>query len=322
MELLRAAHRTADERVLVGIGDDAAVVDAGGGPVVWTIDEAVEGTHFRRGLLSPRQLGLKATMAAASDLAAMGARPTAMLAALVLTDRDEAALSQLAEGQRRACEALGAAVVGGNLARGDRLTVTTTWIGAPQRTIPRSGAEAGDQIWLAGPVGMAAAGLAWLEREESDSDTWREPASDARPRSSHVDAAVRAWQSPVARIEDGLAASSVATAMIDVSDGLAQDVGHLALASHVRVVLHADALTSEPLDAVARELSRDALSLALSGGEDYALVASAPRGEPLVGWTCLGHCEKADPAAEVVLEHADGRRETITAAGFDHFRAR
>jgi len=298
VERLRRELQTSDPRVVIGIGDDAAVLDVGSGRVVWTIDEAVEGTHFRRGLLSAAELGYKATMSAASDLAAMGARPTAMLSALVLTSADETALSELVAGQRKASQELGAPIVGGNLARGERMCISTTWLGTPERVVSRAGARPGDQVWLAGPVGLAAAGLAWLEREESaDAPGWRSAPRAPAQGSTHIEPAIRAWQSPVALIEEGAAAASVATAMIDVSDGLAQDAGHIAKASGARLVLRAEALMGSLLRAAAKELSRDPLTLALRGGEDYALVACAPAGEVLPGFTLIGQCELSSSAA-------------------------
>lgn len=300
--LLRAAlSGTAGERVLLGIGDDAAVLAPSAEPLVWTVDAAVEGVHFRRDLLTLADAGYRATMAAASDLAAMGATPLGLLAALVLpswvTDADVAAL---AAGQREAADALGAPVIGGNLARGGELSITTTALGAAARPLTRAGAQPGDLLWMAGPVGLAAAGLALLL------------GGRAQP-----EVAVRAWRRPLARIGAGLAAARCARAAIDVSDGLAQDVGHMARASGVTAVLDEAAIVGPDLRDAAAACGRDAVELALQGGEDYALVVALPPGEGLDGFVRIGEVVAGD--GSVKLRRADGAVIALEARGFDHF---
>lgn len=306
--LLRAAFGArAGEHVRLGIGDDAAVLAPAAEPLVWTVDASVEGVHFRRDLLSLADVGYRATMAAASDLAAMGAAPLGLLAALVLpraiTD-DE--LAAIASGQREAADALGSAVIGGNLARGGELSITTTALGVAARPLTRAGARPGDGVWMAGPVGLAAAGLAVLT------------SAGASARSPAADAAVRAWRRPTARIADGLRAAERAHAAIDVSDGLAQDAGHLAEASDVSIVLDAAAITSAELRAIAAEIARDPLDLALRGGEDYALVVTLAPGDRLDGFVRIGDVTERS-AARVSLRSAGGAITALDGRGFDHF---
>jgi thiamine-monophosphate kinase len=293
--------------VEVGIGDDAAVLPVatlGGERLVWTIDEQVEGTHFRRDLASWRDIGWRSFMAAASDVAAMGARARGALCALVLPDDvDDAALESIARGQREAADVTGAPVIGGNLARGPVLSIATSVLGVCASAVRRSGARAGDGLWLAGDVGLAAAGLRAIETGRSD---------DGR-----LAQAVEAWRRPRARIDDGLAMSSVAHAGIDVSDGLARDVGHVASASHVRVVLDEAALRGdETLTATAAALGLDALDLALYGGEDYALVVAGPA--PIAGFRPIGY---VIAGAGLALRGPDGERP-IEPRGYDHFTPR
>lgn len=307
--MLKAAlGGAASERVLVGIGDDAAVLAGGADPLVWTIDASVEGVHFRRDLLTLEDVGYRAIMAAASDLAAMGAAPIGLLAALVLppwvSDDD---LAAIARGQREAATAIGTAVIGGNLARGSELSITTTAIGAAARPLSRAGAKAGDAIWMAGPVGLAAAGLAILLRGE--------PATSEAAR-----AATLAWKRPRARIADGLAAAARAHAAIDVSDGLAQDIGHVAHASDVTATLDAAAIVTPELRAAAAEIGRDPIDLALHGGEDYALVITLPAGAAIDGFARIGEIASRDGDARVVLRGEDGVLNAQEARGFDHFR--
>jgi thiamine-monophosphate kinase len=306
--LLRAAFGgPLDEHVRVGIGDDAAVLAPPTDPLVWTVDASVEGVHFRRDLLSLADVGYRATMAAASDLAAMGARPLGLLAALVLprafTDDD---LAALAAGQREAADALGTAVIGGNLARGGELSITTTALGAAARPLTRAGARPGDGVWMAGPVGLAAAGLALLTSGTSEA------------RSAAAAIAVSAWQRPRARIADGLRAADRAHAAIDVSDGLAQDVGHVAEASDVSIVLDTAAVVGADLRAIAAEIGRDPLDLALRGGEDYAVVVTLAPDDALDGFVRIGEVIPR-AAARVLLRREDGSIAALDGRGFDHF---
>jgi thiamine-monophosphate kinase len=294
--------------VVVGIGDDAAVLRAPGEPLVWTIDAAVEGVHFRRGLLSLEDLGWRATMAAASDLAAMGARPLGLLAGLVLPPSlDDDELAALARGQRAAADALGTSIAGGNLARGGELSITTTALGAAERPYPRDRARAGDAIFLAGPVGLAAAGLALLER-------------GLAAKAAGARAAIDAWRRPTARIDDGLAARVFANAAIDVSDGLARDLAHVAAASSVLAVVDPTTIVGPALAEAAAMLGADALELALHGGEDYALVVVAPSSAVLPGFVRIGGCEPREPGlGDVALVDARGERRAAAPRGFDHF---
>lgn len=307
IDLLRALlEGPRDPRVRLGIGDDAAVLPAPAGELVWTVDTSVEGVHFRRDLLTMGDIGYRATMAAASDLAAMGASPLGLLAALILPrDFADDDLAALARGQRDAADALGTALIGGNLARGGELSLSTTALGVAARALTRAGAQPGDALWMAGPVGLAGAGLTLL-------------LAGAPATSAPAQAALHAWRRPRARIAEGLLAAPIAHAAIDVSDGLAQDLGHLARASGVRVLLGGAALVSADLAAVAAELGRDPLDLALRGGEDYALVVALPAGEALAGFEQIGQVEAGEAA--VLLEGPSGTRALIEAGGYDHFR--
>ncbi len=289
--------------VLLGIGDDAAVL-AGGDTraLVWTIDAQIEGVHFRRDLASWHDVGWRAFMAAASDLAAMGAKPWCALSALMLPPSfDDNELDALVEGQRHAAEVVGAPIVGGNLARGDVVSITTTLLGRAVRPVARHGACAGDGLFIAGAVGLAAAGLRALERRVED---------------ARIGLAVSAFRSPRARIDEGLAMASVAHAAIDVSDGLGQDIAHLAGASGLCAVIDEALLlahTGDALAAAAETLGVRARDLALDGGEDYALVVASP--VPIPGFTRIGELRQG---SGVVLVTARGE-EALAPQGYDHF---
>lgn len=293
--IARLAQRFAAGGVEVGIGDDAAVL-AGG--VVLSVDSQVEGVHFRREWLSLEDIGYRATMAAASDLAAMGAQPTAVLAAVVLPD--EGLLDGLTAGQALACSELEVPLVGGNLSRGGELSIATTVVGRSERPLLRSGACDGDGVFVCGALGMASAGLRALQRGEVDGYA----------------VAVAAWRRPKAQIAAGLAAAASqgvveVRAAIDISDGLATDAGHVAEASGVALVLDAEALVTPELATFAQGLTCDPVALA-SGGEDYALLVCG-RQAP-AGFRRIGRCEAG---AGVWLERG-GERQRWT-GGFDHF---
>lgn len=295
--------------VEVGIGDDAAVLRAGQGRWIWTVDASVEGVHFDRRWLTLADVGWRSFQAAASDLAAMGARPVAALSSLILpmgTTRREVAA--LVRGQAEAARTLGCPVVGGNVSSGDVWSVTTTVLGQTTRPLLRSGARAGQSLWLLGDVGLAAAGLRLLAG-----------AAPALRQTRAGRACVRAWRRPRALLEAGLAAGPGVTSAIDLSDGLGGDAGQLANASGVRLVIEEaglrDALRPE-LEPVAAALGLEPLALALGGGEDYALLFTGDaRGAP-AGARRIGRVEAGSGA---VLEGSTGRPAPL-APGYEHGR--
>lgn len=300
--------RTIPSQALVGIGDDAAVLPPCQDKLVWTIDTQVEGVHFRRDLVSMHDLGYRATMAAVSDLGAMGASALGILAALVLPEGlDDSALSAIASGQAEAASAVGTNVIGGNLSRGRELSITTTVLGQTPRPLLRSGARVGDVVALAGPLGLAAAGLVLLERGLAQE-------ADAAP-------AIAAFRRPIARIAAGLRARDQANAAIDVSDGLVRDLGHVARASGVSMGLFEDKLITEELKRAARLLDKDPVSLALYGGEDYAIVIAVPEGQTPAGFEPIGivlACEGREPCVGLLADEPR-RLVPLRDAGFDHF---
>jgi thiamine-monophosphate kinase len=294
--------------VELAIGDDAAILRARG-RLVWTIDAAVEHVHFELGLITLEDVGYRATQAAVSDLAAMGARPLAALANLSLPPRlSERDFARLVRGQAEAARALGCAIIGGNLARSAELSVTTTVLGTVEKPLVRSGARPGDELWLLGNVGLARAGLLALQAKR-------------RRRSQALRACVNAFVRPRALLAEGRKLVGRASAAVDVSDGLAGDAGHLARSSGVRIAVVEEQLRlvlPDELVEAAAELGHDPLELALFGGEDYALLATGPRLRRPRNAAVIGRVEAG---RGVVLETA--RRRRVLGGGFDHFaRAR
>lgn len=285
----------------LGIGDDAAtIVSPKMGRLVWTIDEQVQNTHFRTEWLSWHDVGWRSFIAAASDVAAMGGIATRALSAIAVPKdfRDED-FDALIRGQSDAAAEIGCKIVGGNLARAKEAHVTTTVIGVCDQPILRSGAKVGDGVWVAGAVGLAGLGLCALERKIA---------------SSLLEAAVLAWRHPLPRFDAAkkMAAANASSA-IDLSDGLARDLAHVALASNVRFELDEAALLAHGdfygTTTAANLLEEDLLEAILFGGEDYALVATS-RSE-IQGFFRIGS----------VVEGTDiwcGGKE-IAPRGFDHF---
>lgn len=297
-------------RIELGIGDDAAVIVPAGDRLVWTVDVCIESVHFDRRYLSLGDVGFRSLSAAASDLAAMGAKPLGALSSLVVPPRlSKRELRELGQGQAEASRELRCPVVGGNISRGAELGVTTTVLGEAQHPLRRSGARPGDELWLVGEVGLSRAGLLLLSRGQRMQRTRGAAAAQAR--------CVEAWRRPHALIARGRALAERAHAAIDVSDGLSADARHLAEASGVRVVVEAPrlerALTGE-LSGVAEMLADSALSIALEGGEDYALLATGPRDKRPRWARVIGRVEAGSDA---VLERPGSAPRPLR-GGFDH----
>lgn len=263
--LVRAAGARAPAAGAGGPGDDAAVVEAPPGQkLVVSSDLSVEGVHFQRAWLTWGTVGHRAVASALSDLAAMAARPLGVLLSVALPpELDVEVLEELAEGAGRVLAAAGAPLLGGDLSSSPGpVVVDVVVVGAAARPVGRAGARSGDELWVTGELGGAAAAVqAWTRSLEPD------------PR------ARRAFERPAPRLEEArwLAERARPTALIDLSDGLAGDAAHVAAASGVRAVLDADAVPlAPPLDEFADRGA--ALRLAAGGGEDYELLVAAPPG--------------------------------------------
>ena len=279
--------------VLLGPGDDAAVVAVPDGRVVATTDVLVEGVHFRRDWSSAYDVGRKAAAASLADVAAMGATATALLVGLAAPgDLPVAWATGLADGLRDEAAVVGAVVVGGDTVSCDRVVVSVTALGdlAGRPPVTRAGAQPGDDVVLAGTTGRSAVGLALLRADRSAG-----PLVDAHRRPS-----------PPYALGPALADLG-ATAMCDVSDGLVQDTGHLAAASGVLVEL--DSALLPRVDGVD-------LDAALTGGEDHALVATVPAGTALPdGVVRIGTVRPGSGVS--VLGHDPGARSWEHFAGTD-----
>jgi thiamine-monophosphate kinase len=296
---------------LVGAGQDCALVRGADRTVLVTVDALVEGVHFKAGWMSPRQVGRKSVLVNVSDIAAMGGRPRFCVVSLGVPPAYLAGdLFALQAGMVAAAQEIGASVVGGNLSRAAQLMVSVTLLGdAPRRIVTRRGARRGDRIYVTGTLGDAALGVRLLRHRHAQ--------SPAHP--------IRRFREPAPRLRAGrlLVESGIVSAMIDVSDGLVQDLGHICAASRVGAVVRTADVPRSP---AYRRVLGDSDTLALSGGEDYELLCTVPKpnvkrlerqrarlGCPI---TCIGEIAGG---GGIRLLDPQGRARTLDFKGYDHF---
>jgi len=290
--------RSSDESVLVGIGDDAAVIKAALTPIALASDMAVEGTHFSRNWSSLYEIGAKITAANLADIFAMGGRPEYLLVSAALPKSITVEeVEELALGIADEAALVGASVVGGDLASSEKIVISISAFGAVGRPILRSGAKVGDQVVVSKLPGESAAGLEYLKRGVLDS-------SSAHHRHPTVD------------YQSAQAISAIAHSMIDVSDGLVSELSHIASASSVGITIDKELLASSKdysdLARSAMELGVDVWQWVLHGGEDHVFIATipseaaVPRGFLVIGKVIEGSRVMVDG---FVAEHE----------GFSHF---
>ncbi len=267
---LRAAFGRLGAR-LVGAGDDAALVTVDGVDLALSCDLAVENEHFRLAWLSAREIGWRAAAAALSDLAAVAADPLGVLAAVGVPEgREGEFFQELMEGIADAATSVGAVVWGGDLVRAAQVTVDVTVVGRAARPVRRSGAQPGDGVWVSGRLGAPRAAVEAWERGETPTPAFRER-----------------FARPVPRVREATwLRAHGAAAMIDISDGLVGDAGHLAAASGValaidagRVPVHSAVQAVQAVQAAPAAPAAPAdisLMMALTGGEEYELLVVLP----------------------------------------------
>ena len=271
-----------DEHVLVGPGDDAAVLRIKHGHVVVSTDLMVEGRHFRRDWASAEDVGHRAAAQNLSDINAMGGTGRHLTIGLAApADLPVAWALDFARGFAAECASVGATVVGGDITRADEVVIAVTVLGqCYQSPVLRSGAQPGDVLALIGRQGWAAGGLAVLGRG------FRSPR-----------ALVEAYRRPAPPYAAGqVAAEAGATSLIDVSDGLVAEAGHLADASGVAIDVRTNAFViPEPLQAVGAALGADPLAFILGGGDDHALLATFPDVASVPdGWQVIGEVREGE----------------------------
>jgi thiamine-monophosphate kinase len=304
---------------VLGPGDDCALLQPSPGKqLAVTTDMLVAGTHFLPDT-DPKNLGWKALAVNLSDLAAMGATPRWVTLAGSLPTVDEAWIAKFAEGFFACAAEYGVDVVGGDTTKGP-LNVCITAMGEvePGQALRRDGAKVGDQIWVSGRPGLASLGLAHLQGRITLPEPW--------PR-----LCIGALEKPRPRVALGLALNGIASAAIDVSDGLLADLGHIAersgCAAAVKLVQLPHLPKGENYDA---DLRRMALECQLSGGDDYELCFTAPGTQSLAIAQIAARLElplwnigemAAGQAGEVTVFDPDGKPVQFEHKGYDHFGA-
>ena len=298
--------------LLVGIGDDAAVIgltDGGEALILVTTDMLVEGRHFNRRWSTAREIGLKAVACNVSDIAAMGGNPTFMFVSMALpADTDLDWVDDLVQGIGEACTSYGATIAGGDTTAGAQVVINITLLGrvSPDHLRLRAHAQPGDLLCVTGSLGASAAALAMFE-------AGLEPPTYLKTK--HL--------TPGCRLDVAPAIAEHARAMIDISDGLAAEVNHICDQSGTGAVIEADAIPIHAQTAAAAiRTGGDALTFALAGGEDFELLFSIPpegrykleqAGLPC---TVIGRIIPDDKAR--ILVTPDGEQRSL-AGGHDHF---
>jgi thiamine-monophosphate kinase len=295
------------------IGDDSAVLRAPAGTILFTTDLMIEGIHFDLEITGPKDLGYKALAVNVSDIAAMGGTPRRALVSLGLRPQMEVEwIEDLYRGMQECASEFDMAIAGGDISRSDCLLVSVALIGNPagRLVIERKGARVRDAICVTGTLGESAAGYRLLRAGISERE-------DLRKR--HL--------RPVARVKEVMVLRrQLPSAMIDVSDGFAQDLLHLCRRSNVGAVIRADDLPVVDLEGV--ELDRAPLDLALHGGEDYELIFTIPRDrvEEAIKVVQDGTGTKISVVGEIVEADRgvvliqDGEESKLEARGWDHLR--
>jgi thiamine-monophosphate kinase len=297
--------------VVVGHGDDAAVIDLDGRGVCLAVDVLVDDVHFRRDLSSLEDVGFKAVAVNCSDMAAMGARPSVAVVGLCRPPTMPAEdVERLYAGMHEACQRWGLRLVGGDTVAAEALALSVTVLGDVDTTkaVRRSGARPGDQLLVVGVLGAAAAALAQVK---AGGDV------DERLLAVH--------RRPIAHVAAGTALADLgATAMIDISDGLGADLGHVCTASGVGAVVESARLpAAEGVGAAAMALGRDPMDFVVGGGDDYALLAAVPpelaeAAVAATGGVLVGRVLDGPPTPR--LQRPDGSAIPIGSLGWDHYR--
>jgi thiamine-monophosphate kinase len=308
---IRGAFGVRRSDVLIGIGDDAALVKTPG-KLLLTTDILVEDEDFRRDGHPARLLGRKALNVNLSDIAAMGGRPLHALVGMALPgDIEESWLRQFMAGFRAAAREAGVALVGGDLSQADRIMIAVTVTGEARSTVRRSGAKPGDAIYVSGTLGDAAGGFRLLEKGGH-----RGVVKAVRPL-------IDAFLDPTPRLKLGslLARRKLASAMIDLSDGLSVDLAHICRESGVGAEVEAARI---PVSAALAYMARDPLAMALDGGEDFELLftvrpANLAAVDRLAARHRLTRIGRVTAGRRITLIGPGKKKKPLRPRGFEHF---
>ena len=299
----RITKRPIDKKILVGIGDDAAVFKTDKGLQVLTTDCLVEGDHFRREWFTAMQIGMKAIEINVSDIAAMGAIPKYVLVSIALPKNlDVEFVDKLYEGMWKTCDKYNIEIIGGNMAHCEKIVISNTLTGEVDKKNLglRSGAKPGDFIFVSGHLGNGRAGLRLLQEGIVGFEKVK-----------------KSYLEPQAQLKTASKIAPFVNCMIDVSDGLAPEVKHICDESKCGAIIYKDKVPiSDEVRAVARRLEEDEYDYALYGGEDFELVytASNENLDKIKGFL-VGEIIKN----KKINLYSNGKKKAIAEKGYDHF---
>jgi thiamine-monophosphate kinase len=299
----KITRKSRNKNVIVDIGDDAAVIKSFRGLQVFTTDCLVEGDHFRREWFTPKQIGMKAIEINVSDIAAVGARPRYALVSLSLpNDLNVDFVEKMYQGMWKICDKYNIDIIGGNMAHSKQIFISITLTGEVNKDnlCLRDGAKPGDLILISGYLGNGRAGLRLLQRNVNGFNN---------VKSSYLE--------PKARLDFALDFSSFVNSMIDISDGLASDIGHICNESNCAAIIYKDKIpVRDDVRQVAKTLGEDYYDYALFGGEDFelAFTVSSDKLDKVNGFL-IGEVTKGKGIKLV----SKNKTEFITKKGYDHF---
>ena len=299
----RITRKSKDKSVLVGIGDDAAVVEIKKDLQVLTTDCLVERDHFRKEWFSAKQIGMKATESNISDIAAMGAIPKYVLVSLALPkDLDVKFVEEMYQGMWDSCDKYKIDIIGGNMTRSNQIVISITMIGeADKRNLTlRSGAKPGDLIFVSGHLGNGKAGLRLFQENLKGFEKVRKP-----------------YLEPKAQLDTALKIAPYINSMIDVSDGLAPEIRHICDESKCGAIIYKDKIPiDDEVRDVAKALDEDEYDYALFGGEDFELVYTVSKDNlDKVNGFLVGAITENKEA----LLSFKGKEKKLSESGYDHF---
>jgi len=299
----RITKKPKDKKILVGIGDDAAVFKTDKGLQVLTTDCLVEGDHFRREWFSPFQIGMKAIEINVSDIAAMGAIPKYILVSMALPKNiDVEFVDALYEGMWKTCDRYGIEIIGGNMTHCEKIVISITLTGEVdnKNLCLRSGAKPGDFIFVSGHLGKGRAGLRLFQE-----------------RINGFEKVKKHYLEPKAQLKTALKISPFVNSMIDISDGLAPEIKHICDQSRCGAIIYNDKIPiSQEVRAVAKRLEEGEYDYALYGGEDFELVYTVSKKNlDNVEGFLVGEIIKN----KKISLYSNGKEKEIIEKGYDHF---
>ncbi len=290
------------KKILVGIGDDCAVIKFGNKNLCITTDSLVEDVHFSKKWFTPEQIGMKAIEVNVSDVAAIGGIPKYAMISLVLKESEQIEfLDGIYKGIYKTAEKYKVEIIGGNTSHGSQNVIDVTMFGNVQNPVTRKGAKIGDLIFVTGELGRAAAGLRLFQK-----------------RISGFDSLKKSFLEPMAQLDKSILFSGYANSMIDISDGLGSDLWHICEQSNVGAGIHKEKipLTIETKKA-SQIIGKNPFDLALYGGEDYHLLFTVSRknASKIKGAYYLGEITRE----KTIFLKSNGKRELIKRKGYNHF---